>query len=188
MALMQKFVKCAIIFFITLSLMSVLSAQTNIDEKLSVGDPSPTFFLRDINGDDFFLSDYVGEPRNQYTNQTRKKVVILSFFATWCVPCREELPELQSISGNYPTDSLLTVLIDVHEKTDEVINYVKSLDVQLPVLLDRYGKVSEKYKIVSLPTLFLIDNEGIIRFISKKFKGIEEFRMIMNAEITKVLN
>ena len=176
------------ILTIILSLMSVLSAQTKIGGKLSVGDTSPTFFLRDLNGAAFFLSDYVGEPRNRFSNQERKKVVILSFFATWCVPCKEELPELQSISNKFSNETLLTVLIDVNEKNDEVLTFLKSLDVQLPVLLDKYGKVSEGYNIISLPTLFIIDNKGIIRFISKSFKGVNEFRNILNVEIRKVLN
>lgn len=183
-----KFFKNFSIFFITLSLMSVLNAQTKIDQKLSVGDTSPTFFLRDINGEDFFLSDYVGDPRNPYTKQSKKKVVILSFFATWCVPCIKELPELQSISNNYSNDTLLTVLIDVNEKRDEVNTFLDSLDIRLPTLLDRYGKVSEGYNIISLPTLFIIDSEGKIRYISKQFKGVKEFRNILYAEITKVLN
>ena len=188
MASMQKVMISAITIFIILSVNSVLTAQSIKNDQLSVGDSSPTFFLRDLNGDDFFLSDYVGEPRNRYNNQARKKVVILSFFATWCVPCKEELPELQSISNKYSNETLLTVLIDVNEKNDEVKNFVKSLDVQLPVLLDRYGKVSEGYDIISLPTLFIIDDEGIIRFISKSFRGVNEFRNILNAEIRKVLD
>ena len=183
-----KFLNFFSIFFITLSLMSVLSAQTTIDGKLSVGDTSPTFFLRDINGEDFFLSDYVGEPRNPFTKQSKKKVVILSFFATWCKPCIKELPELQSISGNYSNDTLLTLLIDVNEKRDEVNKFLESLDIHLLVVLDRYGKISQGYNIISLPTLLIIDNGGIIRFISKQFKGVKEFRNILNAEITKVLN
>ena len=136
-----NFFKCFSIFLITLFLMSVLNAQTH-GSNPQVGSKAPTFFLRDINGEDFFLSDYVGDPRNPYTKRLRKKVVILSFFATWCVPCIKELPELQSISANYSNDALLTVLIDVNEKRDEVNTFLDSLDIRLPTLLDRYGKVS----------------------------------------------
>ena len=182
-----NFFKSFSIFFITLSFVSVLGAQTKIDGKLSVGDTSPTFFLRTINGADFFLSDHVGEPRNKFAKQSRKKVVILSFFATWCKPCIKELPELQSISGNYSNDILLTILIDVNEKRDEVNKFLESLDIRLPTLLDRYGKVSEGYNIISLPTLLLIDSEGVIRFIAREFKGVDEFRIILNSEITKIL-
>ena len=183
-----SFVKSICIVTFTLFLMTVLSAQVKLDGKLSVGDSSPTFFLRDINGDDFFLSDHVGEPRNRSSIQERKKVVILSFFATWCVPCKEELPELQSITTSYSNESLLTVLIDVNEKSGKVATFLKSLEVELPVLLDKYGKISEGFNVVSLPTLIIIDSEGIIRFISKSFKGADEFRNILNAEIRKVLD
>ena len=86
MASMQKVMICVITIFIILSVNSALTAQSFKNDQLSVGDSSPTFYLRDINGDDFFLSDHVGEPRNGYNDQKRKKIVILSFFATWCVP------------------------------------------------------------------------------------------------------
>ena len=101
---------------------------------------------------------------------------------------REELPELQSITESYSNESLLTVLIDVREKSKEVSVYLKSLSVDLPVLLDKYGKVSEGFTVISLPTLIIIDNEGIIRFISKSFKGDDEFRNILNAEMRKVID
>ena len=175
-----------LLIYISLPL-NILNAQTSTTFP-QIGSKSPTFFLRDINGEDFFLSDYVGEPRNQDTKQSRKKVIILSFFATWCKPCIKELPELQSISGNYSNDTLLTLLIDVNEKRDEVNKFLESLDIHLLVVLDRYGKISQGYNIISLPTLLIIDNGGIIRFISKQFKGVKEFRNILNAEITKVLN
>lgn len=162
---------------------SVATAQEKEKVKIIVGMKAPTFYLKDLDGGEIFLSDLVGEPIASYIKRGTEQVVILSFFATWCLPCKVEIPELERIYLENSDKNLKVFLIDVEEKNDIVLPFINSLGVNLPVLMDKYGKISEKYGVVSIPSLYVIDKDGIIRFVSHGFKSIEEF----HTGITKIL-
>ena len=162
---------------------SVATAQEKEKVKIIEGMKAPTFYLKDLAGGEIFLSDLVGEPIASYNKRGTEQVVILSFFATWCLPCKVEIPELERIYLENSDKNLKVFLIDVEEKNDIVLPFINSLGVNLPVLMDIYGKISEKYGVVSIPSLYVIDKDGIIRFVSHGFKSIEEF----HTGITEIL-
>ena len=131
-------------------LLSIL-LTTSLFAELKVGDEAPTFFVRDLTEQNFFFSD---------TLKTGKPAV-LSFFATWCVPCRAEMPELDTLSQSYKDVNFYLVDVSgltqgkskMKEDPEKVKIMVKSLGVTLQVLMDKYGKVAEKYGVKSLPRL-----------------------------------
>lgn len=86
------------------------------------GKPAPTFYLPKLNGDKFYLSDHINTKQG-------KKVVVINFFATYCKPCRREMPELDSIIRIYPSDSLLLVFIDAGERKDVVIKSLSDYSI-----------------------------------------------------------
>ena len=174
-----------ILLTIVLILLSSSVAISQEKEKVKIieGMKAPTFYLQDLDGGEIFLSDLVGEPIASYKKRGAEKVVILSFFATWCVPCKAEIPELEKIYLEYSDKNLIVFLIDVEEKKEIVTSFINSLGVNLPILMDKYGKITEKYGIVSIPALFIIDKDGIVRFVSHSFKNVEEFR----TDITEIL-
>jgi cytochrome c biogenesis protein CcmG, thiol:disulfide interchange protein DsbE len=125
---------------------------------VNIGDAAPDFELQTIDGQSVKLSDYKG------------KKVILNFWATWCPPCKEEMPKLEKYYDQKPADvELLAVNFTVTEKKREnVVQFVQKHQYSYPILLDEKNKVNSTYEILSLPTTYFIDSEGVIR---EKFTG-----------------
>ena len=143
--------------------------------ELKVGDPAPTFFVRDLAEKNFFFSD---------TLKTGKPAV-LSFFATWCGPCRVEMPVLDTLSQSY--SNINFYLVDVSGLTQgkskmkedpaKVKIMVESLGVTLQVLMDKYGKVAEKYGVTSLPRLVVIDDKSKVHYIHDGYAPGDENKL-----------
>jgi thiol-disulfide isomerase/thioredoxin len=143
--------------------------------ELKVGDEAPTFFVRDLTEKNFFLSDTLklGRP------------IVLSFFATWCGPCRVEMPVLDTLSQSY--SDINFYLVDVSGLTQgkakmkedpaKVKIMVESLGVTLQVLMDKYGKVAEKYGVKSLPRLVVIDQKGKVNYIHDGYAPGDEKKL-----------
>jgi cytochrome c biogenesis protein CcmG/thiol:disulfide interchange protein DsbE len=115
--------------------------------------PAPEFALRDLEGQTVNLTDLRGT------------AVILNFWTTWCVPCREELPLLDRIAQDYP-GALTVISVDAGEQDSDVRSYVEMLDLAaVRVLLDPTGQVRDLYLVRGYPTTFFIDSAGIIQRI-----------------------
>ena len=120
------------------------------DPQPAVGHPAPDFTLTTVDGQPFTLSDLNGTP------------VVLNFWATWCGPCRAEMPELQSAAQRYePTIRIIGV--DQGEDAGTVQSFLDELGVTFSVPMDTEMDIGERYRIIGLPTTFFIDKEGIIR-------------------------
>jgi peroxiredoxin len=90
----------------------------------------------------------------------RGKVVVVNFWATWCLECRQEMPALESLHRELETQGLAIVGINVREKTETVQRYAKELSLSFPLVLDSDGKMNALYGVVGLPTTFLIGRDG----------------------------
>ena len=143
--------------------------------ELKLGDDAPTFFVRDLTEKNFFFSD---------TLKTGKPAV-LSFFATWCGPCRVEMPVLDTLSQSY--SDINFYLVDVSGLTQgkskmkedpaKVKIMVESLGVTLQVLMDKYGKVAEKYGVKSLPRLVVMDAKSTVHYIHDGYEPGDENKL-----------
>jgi cytochrome c biogenesis protein CcmG, thiol:disulfide interchange protein DsbE len=124
-------------------------------EPLVVGKVAPDFALADLHDKPIKLSDYRG------------KVVFLNFWATWCAPCREEMPSMEVLFKNFEKDGLviLAVSIDRVTTTKDIPPFVKGMNLTFPVLIDSWGKTDKPYKRMGVPETFIIDQEGVIREI-----------------------
>ena len=160
----------------------------SVKKVVAVGDEAPRFVLKDLSGEYVYLRDYTGKELRQPWKKREKHVVVLSFFATWCVPCRTEIPILGEIAARFTDEPLLIDLVDLEEKAAKIVPFIEELDVSIPVLLDEYGVVAEKYGVVALPHLFLIDKEGIVRYFSRGLKDPREFRSNLLTNIDIWLN
>jgi len=176
------------IFYITIFSFILLfassSAISDSQNKLKIGDKAPTFYLKDIEGQDFYLNDYCGEKLHRPWINNKKYVVIISFFATWCKPCHEEIQILQKIYKQEQRDSLKVLLIDVAESKETVKSYIKKRNITFPVLFDKYKIVAENYFVTSLPNLFIIDKSGIIRMTKVGFANGKNFEL----QLIKLIN
>ena len=148
----------------------------SVTKAIVVGDEAPKLVLRDLSGEYIYLRDYTGKKLRQPWKKREKHVVVLSFFATWCIPCRTEIPILGEIAANFADKPLKIFLVDLNEKAELIVPFIEEFNVSIQVLMDQYGVVAEKYGVVALPQLFLIDKEGTIRYLSRGLKDAEEFR------------
>jgi len=95
--------------------------------------------------------------------QHRGSVVALNFWATWCVPCRAEMPVFERAQQQYRDRGLVVLAVDFQESDDEILAYLKEVGVTFPSAVDRTGEVARAWRATGLPTTFLIDRQGIIR-------------------------
>jgi len=132
---------------------------------------APDFVLSNTDGKQIKLSDFKG------------KVVILNFWATWCPPCREEIPSFVELQKEYKDDlAILGVSLDTGTK-NEVIPFMKKYKMNYPVLFGTVEVVRDYGDIQSIPTTFIIDQEGNI---VNSFIGYRE-KSVFKAEIEKLL-
>ncbi len=122
------------------------------DPQPAVGHPAPDFTLPTVDGEPFTLSDLRGTP------------VVLNFWATWCGPCRAEMPELQSAAQHYEP-AIRIIGVDQGEAPKVVQAFLDELGVTFTIPLDNDMGVGDHYRIMGLPTTFFIDRDGIIRQI-----------------------
>ena len=126
---------------------------------LKAGDLAPVFSLPDIGKKDFSLSDLVGAMKIENNNG-----VVLSFFASWCVPCRNELPLINSLVDELKDKGIKTIIVGFKEDSDTIGSLLAELKVHKPIVLcDRNGKVGEKYGVRFLPTTFFIGSDGRVK-------------------------
>jgi thiol-disulfide isomerase/thioredoxin len=106
---------------------------------------APALVLRDLEGREHRLADYKG------------KVVIINFWATWCEPCREEMPSLQRLADAMAGKPFVLLAVDMAEGEPRIRDFLKQTPVRFPLLLDRDGAVAKAWKVKLLPTTLVID-------------------------------
>ncbi len=128
------------------------SQETAVGVK--VGELAPDFTLTDLEGNSVTLSEYRG------------KVVFINFWATWCPPCRAEMPEIEAVYQEYKDKGVVVFGVDILEPEDVVRQFVEQGGYSWIFVLDATGAVSDDYRITAIPTSFFIDREGIIQAVN----------------------
>jgi len=109
-----------------------------------------------------FSLDSLIEDKEVSLEDFKGKAVVLNFWATWCGPCREEMPLLEKSWNKYKDKGVVFLGIDVMDDKGEAAEFIESTGITYPNLYDPSGKVSSKYKVIALPATFFIDKEGTI--------------------------
>lgn len=138
-----------ILFAVLLLFSGVLTGMGS--KPPQVGGPAPSFTLNDLEGRPVSLADYKG------------KVVLLNFWATWCEPCKKEMPEIQAAYEQYKDQGFVVLGINFGENPDPTVSFVHHGRLTFPVLLDRRANIAERYGVINLPVTFFINGDGIIR-------------------------
>lgn len=122
--------------------------------KAEVGFRAPAYEAVSLAGDSVSLADYRG------------KVVLLNVWATWCGPCRQEIPELRQLHARYARDgfAVIGVTVDAMGSEPQVAGFVKEFQMDYPLWHDREERVSAQYAVMGLPASFLIDRYGVVRW------------------------
>ena len=138
---------------LTAGIMAQATPLWAIDIRPEEGHLAPDFALKTLNGKMIRLSDFRG-----------KKVVLINFWATWCPPCRSEMPTMQQIYTEYKGKGFEILAINIErDSKEEILEFMKELRLTFPVLLDSDMKVTRTYRLIGLPVSMLIDRRGIIR-------------------------
>ena len=112
---------------------------------------------------DFTLNDLYGNPV-QLSN-LRGRVVLVNFWATWCGPCRAELPDLAAVHSAHQADGLTILGVNDGEQAETVSSFLKNNWIPYPVLLDSNQRISSTYRVSAIPMSFLIDRRGVMRTV-----------------------
>jgi peroxiredoxin len=122
---------------------------------------------------DFTLKSREGV--NIKLSELRGQVVMVNFWASWCGPCRQEMPILQQLYDRYLSLGFSLLGVNVDEQKGAADMVLSDIPVSFPVLYDDRGKVSKAYQVKAMPSTFIIDRDGRIRYLHKGYKpGYEE--------------
>lgn len=108
------------------------------------------------------------------------KVVLVDFWATWCVPCRESFPAYERLVQDH--DGIVVLGVSVDEEPDEIPDFIAETKVHFPVGWDRDQRVAQLYKPPSMPTCFMIDPQGIVRHVHTGFRAEDEAAIARQAD------
>lgn len=127
------------------------------------GQPAPDFALKSASGENLRLSEYRGD------------VVMINFWATWCGPCRQEMPLLDELYTRYQRVGFNLLGVNIDDDSAGAMRMVEELGVNFPVLFDSRKEVSKLYEVEAMPTTVLLDREGRVRHVHHGYKpGYEE--------------
>lgn len=125
--------------------------------------PAPPFTLPDAQNAQVSLADFSGD------------VVMINFWASWCAPCRQEMPLLEALSKKYKPLGFTLLGVNVDENTNDAYAMLKEIPVSFPVVFDSHGRVGKLYNLVAMPSTVFIDRNGNVRFAHAGYtKGDEK--------------
>ncbi len=128
-----------------------------------ISGPAPDFTLKSLDGGNLKLSEHRGE------------VVMVNFWASWCGPCRQEMPILEALYSQYKELGFTILGVNVEEDAEAPKRLLQSIPVSFPILLDSQNKVSELYRVVAMPSTYLIDRDGNLRYFHAGYRpGFEQ--------------
>jgi len=146
----MNFIK-ALFFIITL-------IASNIGMAASITGSASDFTLKSRAGKNVKLSEYRGE------------VVMVNFWASWCGPCRQEMPALEQLYKKYKDLGFVILGVNVDKDSSNAAGLLSKIPVSFPVLYDNTNKVASQYDVKAMPTTYLIDRNGQLRYIHKAYK------------------
>ena len=139
-------------------LLVAVVARAGVEQSMA-----PDFTLKTTSGENLKLSEYRGD------------VVLINFWASWCGPCRQEMPALSELHDKYQALGFTVLGVNVEEDPGKAVKLLEELPVSFPVLFDSESTVSRQYDVVAMPSTVLVDRNGKMRYLHKGYKpGLED--------------
>jgi peroxiredoxin len=146
---------------LALATLAVISGAVGAATTAASG--APDFTLPSIDGPNLRLQEQRGQ------------VVMINFWATWCGPCRVEMPHLARLYDKYRGSGFTVLAVNIDEDPYKAASLAKQLGMRFPVLLDKEKKVSRLYDLSTMPSTILVDREGRVRYVHRGYRdGYEE--------------
>jgi peroxiredoxin len=143
-------------------LAALLIAAVPAVAGVNAGGPAPSFTLAARGGSRLSLAQLKGQ------------VVLLNFWASWCGPCRQEMPQLESMYKKYGKLGFTLIGVNVEPDSKAAEDWLKATPVSFPILFDTDSKVSKAYGVDSMPSTIIIDRKGNVRLLHRGYKPGEE--------------
>ena len=161
---------------IQVSVLSFICAfATQFAYSASVGDDAPSFRARSLDGSETISkSDLEG------------KVVFVDFWASWCPPCLKSLPEFENLQTSFSgRDDVVVIAINLDENSQDATDFINKINVSYKILADQSGEIPESFGVNAMPTSYVIDKSGVIRYVHSGYKSGDVNKI--KAEIEKLL-
>lgn len=147
----------SVLFFILMTNILTGSAMA-----ATLDQPAPNFTLKSLSGQNIKLSEQTGN------------VVMLNFWASWCGPCRKEMPLLNALHKKYKSLGFVILGVNVEQELKLAKSFLADTPVDFPILFDASNTVSKAYDVIAMPTTVMIDRNGKVRYIHKGYKAGDE--------------
>jgi thiol-disulfide isomerase/thioredoxin len=152
--------------FVKDDFLSMIKGEESLkDSGIEVGEKAPDFLLKGLDGNTHSLKTPDGKP------------LAINFWASWCEPCKEEMPELVRLNKKYGNNvQLYGINLTSRDRMKDVKAFIKEFNVNYPILLDKSGQVEKDYKVLAVPTTYFISSEGVIvdKIIGSNIEKIQE--------------
>jgi peroxiredoxin len=135
--------------------------------------PAPDFTLRSVGGPNLRLQEQRG------------RVVMVNFWATWCAPCRQEMPQLNKLYDKYRASGFVLLGVNIDDDAGRAAEVATKLGLKFPVLLDTDKAVSRSYELSSMPTTVLIDRDGRVRYLHRGY--VQGYENLYEQQIRELL-
>ena len=139
---------------------------------VSLQETAPDFTLKSLDGGNLRLEEYRGQ------------VVLINFWASWCGPCRQEMPLLDRLHERYEDTGFAVLGVNVEGEVGPARDIVDRTRVSFPVLIDEGQRVSQRYQLEAMPSTIVVDRDGMVRYIHRGYKPGDESKYI---EVVKEL-
>lgn len=149
--------------------------STQFAYSVSVGDNAPSFRARTLNGAETISN-----------TDLEGKVVFVDFWASWCPPCLKSLPEFENLQSSFSgRDDVVVLAINLDENPQDAKDFINKINVSYKILADREGAIPESFGVNAMPTSYVIDKSGVIRYVHSGYKSGDVSKI--KAEIEKLL-
>ena len=155
------------LMLLTWALATTLSLLAQPGLALEAGQRAPQFAVESLVGD-----------KNLSLSAYRGKVVYLDFWASWCAPCLVALPELEKLRKEFPATQFQVLSVNLDRDLDKARRFLRDHDVNYPSGSDPEGSIADSYGLDTMPSSYLIDSKGVIRYVHRGFRAsdIDEIR------------